>query len=304
MVTVSGSRRFILAAMLLASVCNTACTAMIPAGRQVEQAADSSGQVNTAQRNAMSADDKPSSLPLLHSQPDRGEHPRKVLAPVRAVPLPAQAYGAEGKKIPYVPQPNPYTTGAKPVPTEARAIYVVASNLLRQGNLKAARENLQKLTEKYPALSGAWVKLGAIEEKNENYDNAITHYAKAISVNSNNVNAYIALGLLQRRQGYFSDAQQTYLAALDVWRDFPEAHLNLAILYDLYANLPEEAQKHYEAYYFLTGSKDENVRKWMVEVKRRTGIERSFIDNPPKELAVLPEKETGDTDVAVAGEGS
>jgi tetratricopeptide (TPR) repeat protein len=123
-------------------------------------------------------------------------------------------------------------------------------------------------------------------------------------VNKNNVNAYIALGQLQRKQGYFSDAQNTYLEALNVWKDFPEAHLNLAILYDLYVNEPEEAQKHYEAYDFLTGRKDEKVKKWLVEVKQRTGIERSFIDIPPKEIVEVPVEKADDAGAAAGGGSS
>ena len=177
-------------------------------------------------------------------------------------------------------------------------MYVVASSLLQQGRLKEARTQFLKLTEKYPSLSGPWVKLGTIAEREDKYDEAIKHYKEAINVNKNNVNAYIALGLVQRRQGYFSDAQTTYLAALDVWKDFPEAHLNLAILYDLYANKPEEAQKHYEAYSFLSGGKDEKVHKWLAEVKQRTGIEGSFIDNPPREIAEITIEEAEDPGVA------
>jgi tetratricopeptide (TPR) repeat protein len=183
-------------------------------------------------------------------------------------------------------------------------MYVVASSLLQQGRLNAARTQFLKITEKFPSLSGPWVKLGTIAEKEEKYDEAITHYKEAINVNKNNVNAYIALGLVQRKQGYFSDAQNTYLAALDVWKDFPEAHLNLAILYDLYANKPEEAQKHYEAYSFLSGGKNEKAHKWLAEVKQRTGIEVSFIDNPPAEFAEITIEEIKDpaaaADAAIA----
>jgi Flp pilus assembly protein TadD len=134
--------------------------------------------------------------------------------------------------------------------------------------------------------------LGVIAEKEEKYDEAIGHYRKAISVNEKNVNAYLALGLVQRKQGHFADAHTTYVEALDVWRDFPEAHLNLAILYDLYVNQPEQAQRHYEAYQFLTGGKDRKVHKWLVEVKQRTGIDRSFIDIPPKGVAEVAVKES------------
>lgn len=304
MAMVSDNNRFTFATMLLASVFIPACASLMPAGQRVNDAADTNGQKTGQQLLAVSSDDAPLSLQSQSSVDDVEKQPRQVMTPVSEAPLPRQAYTSAGEKIPYVPQPNPYTSDSAPVPAEARAIFVVAGNLQRQGNLNGARKHLQKLTERYPALSGAWVKLGNIEELNEQYDNAITHYRKAISVNKNNVNAYIALGLVQRKQGYFSDAQSTYLAALDVWKDFPEAHLNLAILYDLYANMPEEAQKHYEAYDFLTGARDEKVHKWMVEVKRRTGIERSFIDYPPKEIAVVPAEADGDASVAVVTGGS
>jgi tetratricopeptide (TPR) repeat protein len=177
--------------------------------------------------------------------------------------------------------------------------------MLEQGNAEGARAKFQRLTEQYPALSGPWVKLGDIAERADQTDKAIEMYWKAISVNKKNVNAYISLGLAQRRQGLFSDARNTYFAALNLWKDFPEAHLNLAILYDLYLDMPEEAQKHFEAYQFLTGETDEKVRKWLIEVKRRTGIERSFVDDPPADVreAAAPKGTDRDTDDTVPSPG-
>jgi len=225
---------------------------------------------------------------------------QRELARFDAAPLPRQAYNSTGEKLPYIQQPNPYITEASTIPPGARSTFVVASGLLRDGDLKGARTQFKKLTEKYQKLSGPWVKLGAIAEKREKYDEAANYYEKAIDVNENNVNAYIALGLLQRRQGQFTDAQNTYIKALNVWNDFPEAHLDLAILYDLYLNEPEAAQKHYEAYYFLTSERDEKVHKWLVEVRRRTGIEHSFIDIPPKETVEVPVEKADKPSVATA----
>jgi tetratricopeptide (TPR) repeat protein len=263
-----GKTRFTLTMLLLLSVSVTGCVAVMP-GKQPVKGEGFTGAMG-----------------------GNGGHAMRSGA---NAPLPKQSYDANGNKVPYVPQANPYTSRSASIPMEARSRFIVASGLLRQGNLKDAREQLLGLTEKYPSLSGPWVKLGNIAEQNGKYDEAITHYKKAVSVNRNNVNAYIALGLAQRRQGYFADAQQTYIAALNIWRDFPEAHLNLAILYDLYADKAEEAQKHYEAYEFLTRDKDAKVHKWVVEVRRRSGIEGSFIDNPPKGIAEVPVRETDDT---------
>jgi tetratricopeptide (TPR) repeat protein len=199
--------------------------------------------------------------------------------------LPRQEYDSAGEKIAYIPQPNPYLSESQSIPAEARSIFGAASIELQNGNLNAATAKFIMLTEKYPSLSGPWVKLGDIAEAKGKYPDAIEYYETAISVNRNNVNAYMALGLTQRKQGNFSEAFNTYIDALKVWKDFPEAHLNLAILYDLYLNNAEEAQKHYEAYYFLTGEKDKKVHKWLVEVRHRTGIDQSYIDIPPANVA-------------------
>jgi len=261
MATESGKQGFGLAATTLAWLLVSGCTAMSPVVRQ-----------NTD----------------TETTPDAGGTHRGAAVPVARAPLPRQAYNAAGDKVPYVAKPNPYTSGATAVPPEARTAFRAANSLVQRGQLREARKQLQALTEKFPSLSGPWVVLGQISEKSEKYDDAVKNYRKAIGVNRNNVNAYIALGLLQRRQGRFAEAQTAYVDALNVWSDFPEAHLNLAILYDLYMNKPEQAQKHYEAYDFLTGHKDKKVHKWLVEVKQRTGIETSFIDIPPKTVAGTP----------------
>jgi len=258
MATVSGNFGFTLTAVLLTSAFVLGCSSVSPVKSRTKWQAGSIDAITTK---------------------------RPPIAASADATLPRQAYNAAGEKIAYVPQPNPYTDEVESVPPEARSIFVVASARLQNGDLEGANAKFTLLTEKYPSLSGPWVKLGLIAEAQEKYPDAIKHYKNAISVNRNNVNAYMALGLVQRKQGYFSEAFNTYLDALTVWRDFPEAHLNLAILYDLYLNNAEEAQKHYEAYNFLTGEKSEKVQKWLVEVKHRTGIDQSFIDIPPAKVA-------------------
>jgi tetratricopeptide (TPR) repeat protein len=208
---------------------------------------------------------------------------RGIVVVVQDAPLPRQEYDKVGNKIKYISSPNPYLNVDGAIPPDAKAKYSFADSLLGQGKLKQSKKEFRALTKKYPQLSGPWLKLGAILEEKDKMDDAIHMYEKAIDVNKYNVNAYIALGLAQRKQGYFSGVQDTYINALKVWKDFPEAHLNLAIFYDLYLNKPEAAQKHYEAYQFLTNNKDDKVRKWLVEVKRRTGIESSFIDLVPQD---------------------
>jgi len=213
--------------------------------------------------------------------------------------LPQQAYDAEGKKIPYVPAPNPYTEQPAPVPPAAKAAFADAVTLMEGGDLRMARKGFRAMTKAYPELSGPWVKLAEIREQRELPAKAREAYRKAIEVNPANVNAYLKQALFERRQGEFENARDVYLAALETWSDFPEAHLNLGILYDLYMNRPEDAQPHYEAYDFLTGGSDPKVADWLIEIRRRTGIETSFIDNPPPEPE-LPEEQAPETEAVSA----
>jgi len=271
MATVSGNSPFALAAAVLFISSLSGCNAVMP----VRQSAIDIG----GDRASVVTDGQ------------------EAVIPAADAPLPHQDYNAAGVRVPYVPQLNPYTAGDAKAPSEARSIFTVAGYLYKRGDFEGASAKYRTLTERYPSLSGPWVKLGDIAEKKSNHTEAISHYEKAVSVNKNNVNAWISLGMAQRKQGQFAATQQTYLGALKVWKDFPEAHLNLAILYDLYLNKPEAAQKHYEAYCFLVGEKDDKARKWLAEVRHRTGIEGSFIDNPPPKAATAA---ASGTDAAVA----
>lgn len=278
MATESGSYFFTLTTVLLAAILVSGCSATVPGKRAAQ------------------------SLPVITANTVGNRIP---VSSSTDETLPRLEYSSTGEKVPYVMKPNPYTTEIGSVPAEARSIFIAADNRLQNGDLAGANSTFTMLTEKYPSLSGPWVRLGVIAEEQGRFLEAIRHYRKAIEVNRNNVNAYMALGLIQRKQGYFSEAFQTYLDALSVWKDFPEAHLNLAILYDLYLNNPEEAQKHYEAYYFLTGEKDEKVQKWLVEVRHRTGIDKSFIDIPPENTVVTATDVTNEAiSVATSGDNN
>jgi tetratricopeptide (TPR) repeat protein len=297
MATASGSIRFGLCATLLSALVS-GCVAQMPV--KLTAGAAGSDADNDRERPAETTETGRSRpvKPMETTVAAAGNLPQQLSLSAGDAPIPQQAYDTRGVKVPYVPQSNPYTGGNATVPTEARAMFVAASARLSEGNLSAAQAKFEQLTGQYPDLSGPWLKLGEIAERREQYDVAIGHYQRAISLNRNNVNAYIALGVAQRRQGRFNDAQNSYLAALDVWKDFPEAHLNLAILYDLYGNQPAAAQRHYEAYAFLTGGKNETAHKWLVEVRQRTGIEQSFIDSPPVVVEIVPADKADSNSVA------
>jgi len=278
---VSDRRALTLACVIMLSSLSSACVSTLEAKRNMDTgsqevaAEDASPRTTDANAGLIAGEEE------ARPKADKGAHASARRPAASNGPLPIQTYDPAGKAIPYVASPNPYLNDKTPVATEAKAAFLNAQSALKRGDTKSARSLFLAMTKKYPELSGPWVQLASISESKGDTKDAINKYKMAIKVNPHNLNAYAALALLQRQSGQFIDAEGTYIDALNVWKDFPEAHLNLAVLYDLYINDPESAQKHYEAYYFLTGKKDEKVRKWLVEVKRRTGIEYSFIETPP-----------------------
>ena len=178
----------------------------------------------------------------------------------------------KGRIIPYKFTTNPYLKKRGAIEKSAVTLFIEAKRAYDLGNYQQSEDLLNKLLEENKSLSGPWVLLGDIALKKDNPAAAKEYFARGITVNKNNVNAYIRLAKAQRMRGDFMQAKNVYVAALKVWKDFPEAHLNLGVLYDLYLNDKVKAQKHIEAYQFLTDGKNQEVARWLSELQDRTGM--------------------------------
>lgn len=197
--------------------------------------------------------------------------------------LPQQAYDEQGKAIAYAPMENPYLELKGKIDKGSVLLFIEAKKAMRKNDNKTAKQKLSVITQKDTSLSGPWVLLGNIAAEEKQYKLAQDHYKQAIKITPDNINAYIALAKAQRLMGEFDVAQNTLALVLSIWKDCPEAHLNLGVLYDLYLNQPKKAQQHIEAYLFLNGYKDQKAIAWYNEIQSRTGIEKSFVD--PKQTA-------------------
>jgi tetratricopeptide (TPR) repeat protein len=191
--------------------------------------------------------------------------------------LPAPKTDETGAFLPYEASPNPYLAQRGKIKQESIVKYIDAKRALKQKNYRHAEQLFKTLTEEDKNLSGPWIGLGDVAVEQKQYEQAVAHCVKAIELNSKNVNAYMRLAKTQRLQGNFLHAQNTYAKALALWPDFPEAHLNLAVLYDIYLNHPLRAQKHMEAYQFLTNGENKEVAKWLAEIQQRTGVPISLV---------------------------
>jgi tetratricopeptide (TPR) repeat protein len=200
--------------------------------------------------------------------------------------IPAPKVDGAGVAIPYVPTENPYLLQKGKIKKESIAKYIEATRAFKQKQYDPSEKLLLELTVEDKSLSGPWIMLGDIASEQKNHAKAIEHYQKAIQLNGKNMTAYLRLAKSQRMKGDFLLAQNTYAKTLKMWPDCPEAHLNLAILYDIYLNHPLRAQKHMEAYNYLTGGEDKTVATWLVELQQRTGVAPSLMIEKKKAESV------------------
>lgn len=199
--------------------------------------------------------------------------------------IPVPKADGNGGFLPYESTPNPYLAQRGRIKPESIAKYIDGTRALKQKNYAHAEKMFSQLAESDKNLSGSWVGLGDVATEQADFVKAVGHYRQALVVNPKNMSAYLRLAHTQRLSGDFLGSQNTYARALAIWPDCPEAHLNLAILYDVYLNHPLRAQKHMEAYQFLTGAKNNTVAKWLSEIQQRTGVPVSLVVEKKKAVS-------------------
>jgi Tfp pilus assembly protein PilF len=164
---------------------------------------------------------------------------------------------------------NPYLSNRPSVPVAAEKMFANALAAIDQQQWADAKTQLITLTEAYPNLSGPLLNLALVHIELNDLEAAETAFQQAISVNANNVNAYNHYGVFLRTQGRFDEAETVFQQALERWPDYPEGHLNLGILYDLYQGEHQQALQHYEYYQTLQSEPGRQVQGWIVDLQRR-----------------------------------
>ncbi|MFL0809373.1 MAG: tetratricopeptide repeat protein [Agarilytica sp.] len=191
--------------------------------------------------------------------------------------LPEQEFDEDnGVYLPYEGNENPYLAQKGRIKKEAVQAFIQAKRHFKREQYDACENELKRVVELDGKLSGPWLMRGEIAEINKDTPLAMEHYQKAIEVNPKNINVYLKLAKLQRVEAQFIQAQNTLAKALGIWPDFPEAHLNIGVIYDVYLNHPIRAQKHIEAYVFLAKEPDPKALKWAEEVRSRTKLEKNY----------------------------
>ena len=183
---------------------------------------------------------------------------------------------ANGKRNGYLDQKQQRLAN---VPSYVITKYKQALTLMTKQEWLKAEKLFNEILVIQPQLSGAYVNKALIAIQQKNFSGANQQIDKALEVNALNPFAYQMKGRVARLTGDFEAAEKGYLKALDIWPEYPEAQVNLAILLELYRGRLLDARKYYSSYLELQAD-DQQVQRWLagVEIKiKRAGL-------------VLPEK--------------
>lgn len=166
---------------------------------------------------------------------------------------------------------NAATAEPMDIPNDAQVSYQRALDAMRRGDVTEAELELEQLTLEYPDFAGPRVNLAIIYMDSGREEAAQQALERALVLNPTHAAAYNQLGIVMRQQGKFVEAEQAYVDALAIAPDYALAHYNLGVLLDLYLKRPDEALAHYERYQDLV-SGDDQVRKWIIDLRRQLGI--------------------------------
>jgi tetratricopeptide (TPR) repeat protein len=158
------------------------------------------------------------------------------------------------------------------------ARYEAALAMLQAGDDRQAEAQLQALVDTCPDYAGPMVNLAMIRARRNEIEPATALLQRAVGVCDRCAPSWNELGVLQRRQGRFSDAEQSYLKAIAADAGYANAYFNLGVLYELYLQRPELALAHYGRFRELQVADPAggDVDKWIADLKRRTkAVERS-----------------------------
>lgn len=164
--------------------------------------------------------------------------------------------------------------GAPEIAAGAERHFAAALDLLRGGRFEEAGVAFTAMTRAYPALAGPYLNLGIIHARLGRPDEAEGALRASLERNPGSPVAYNLLGLLYRESGRFEEARRAYESALEIDANYADAHLNLAILNDLYLQRLETALAHYERYRQIEGGEDAMLERWIADLRQRLAAPR------------------------------
>lgn len=111
------------------------------------------------------------------------------------------------------------------------AHYGMATVCFLQGDLPSSAFHFKEVTRLDPLRAGAYINLGAVYNRLEQFDDAVAALRRGIQLDLNRSEGYYNLGLVYRRQEQNDLAIQAYREAVRVNPRMADAHYNVANIY-------------------------------------------------------------------------
>ena len=192
-------------------------------------------------------------------------------APMPVPPKPAPSVKAPPAVEPATPAPPaaetaPAKNEVNPELTHQFAQAIVA---MQAGEDEKAMALFTDIAKQNPQLASPHTNLGILFYKEGKLTEAEAAFKEALQRDDKEYVAANYLGMIDRKLGRFTEAQADYERALAIKPDYAYAHLNMAILYDLYIGNLTKALDHYQQYQKLTGDDDKQLAGWLADLQQR-----------------------------------
>lgn len=156
------------------------------------------------------------------------------------------------------------------IPARVLTLYEQATAAMANGDDTDAELRFKEFLLQHPDYPGAYVNLAILSARQGDDLAAEAHIQDALRIDPDCPPALNQLGMLKRRQGLFDESESAYLMAVTASPAYALAHYNLGVLNELYLQRLDTALLHFERYLEL-GGEDEQVEKWVADLKRRIG---------------------------------
>lgn len=154
------------------------------------------------------------------------------------------------------------------LPAQALEGYQQALAQMKKKRWQQAQQLFDKVMQVEPKLSSGYVNKALISYHQNAPEQALILLETAQSINAINPYLYNLKGIVYRETGDFEQAQLSYEQAIRIWPEYAQAHLNLAVLLELYRGKFSQAKQHYLEYLSLQPN-DTRVQRWLagLEIK-------------------------------------
>ena len=193
--------------------------------------------------------------------PPAAPPPAAVASSAPASPMPPPPSAAPAEKA----EPD----AASAVPPDVQRQFDAARRAMVAGRFDEAERGWLALTKSHPEFGGPFANLAIVYRQAGKHAESVAALERAVQANPKQAAYFNQLGIAYRNTGQFAKAREAYDKAIALDPGYATAIVNLGILHDIYLRDGTRALELYERYLALTPAGDDEVRKWISDLKNR-----------------------------------